>query len=197
MSSLSDHIRDATREERQQLEKTLLRGEQLLWAVRPIPSARVKNYASELAFCIPWLGITTLCTWAALGAPTSLAELHMPGGQEWGALAFLSIFWLIGLGMLAAPWLKKRSMKKNIYALTDRRALVMTGSGTEVYQLHEDLLCERKVYRQGRGDLIFGTGKIRSAGDEPKGFINVPDVQEAEERLEAAVCRAEAFRGNE
>ncbi len=63
----------------------------------------------------------------------------------------------------------------------------MEGTVTTPYRLHEDLLVERKVYAKGRGDLIFATGRIRELGDEPVGFLSVPDVRVAEERLDEAV----------
>ncbi len=191
MASLIDYLPDATRDERTQLENALLRGERLLWAVRPTPSARMGHSLSLLLFSLPWLAITATVTWAALGAPGSFSELRLPSsGGQWGALAVLSIFWLIGLWLAASPWQKKRSMRRTIYLLTDRRALVMTSGDVEAYKLTPGLLLERRQRANGCGDLIFGSGKIRHSSEEPEGFLNVPDVRLAEEKLEEAMRAA-------
>ncbi len=192
MASLPDFITDATRDERERLENALLRGEQLRWATRPIPTAATKNTGALFAFALPWLGITAFATWAVLGAPKALDELQLPADKEkWFTLAFLSVFWAVGLLLVSSPWLQKRSMRRTIYAITDRRALVMAADEVKPYRLHEDLLCERKRRAGGRGDLIFTTGRIREAGEEPEGFINVPDVVLAEEKLDEAIQQAE------
>ena len=111
MASLTDFINDATRDDMQRLEEALLRGEQLLWAVRPVPTAWTAATIPLIAFCPLWLGFIAFWTYAALGFPTSLAAVQALEGERMLFACFSLPFWLIGFWLLSSPWQQKRRMR--------------------------------------------------------------------------------------
>ncbi len=194
MPALTDFISDATREDAQRLDEALLRNESLRWALRPVPTPWGPGSLPALIFSIPWLCFVTFWTYAALGFPTSLEELAalQPGRMLFAA--FSLPFWAVGIWMLTTPWQQQRRMRRSIYALTDRRVLIIEPGlfswKTRAFALVPELIMERKLRKEGRGDLIFGTdvhyGR-NSRREVPVGFINLPDLRLAEQKIDEAL----------
>ncbi len=195
MSTLSDFIADATREDAQRLGDALLRGEQLRWAVRPVPTAWTRNTRAMRLLAPLMLAFMAFWTYAALGLPTSWEELMAPNPGD-SLLAWFSIpFWLAAFWALSTPWQQKRRMRRAVYAVTDRRALIIEknfiGWKTRAYPLTPALVLERQKHESGRGDLIFEE-KVHTDSDGHDhrswhGFFNLPDLERAESELEAAL----------
>ncbi len=194
MPALTDFISDATREDQQRLHEALLRGENLRWATRPIPTAWTRN-TRPLLFFVPFIfAFLAFWTCGALGFPTSWAEV--PAGMaEGGGMALFSIpFWLAGFWAASLPWQQKRRMRRDVYAVTDRRALIirkkLIGWDTRAYPLSPELVIERHQRDGGSGDLLFEEEvHYHSEGNSSRwyGFFNLPDLSRAEAELEAAL----------
>ncbi len=195
MAFLSDFIPDAAREDTQQLANALLRHEELRWAVRPV--ARAWSLQSTLIFIwsLMWLGFVSVWTYACLGFPKSLDTfLAFNSGRPLFALFSLP-FWLMGFWMFCQPWLQKRRMRHSIYAITNRRALVLEKRlfswNTRAFPLTASLVMERKGRPQGGGDLVFGQdihhGRHGSERRIPMGFLHLPDLHEALRQLDTAL----------
>ncbi|HEY4416992.1 MAG TPA: hypothetical protein VGO57_14980 [Verrucomicrobiae bacterium] len=99
-------------------------------------------------------------------------------------------FALVGLGLLLSPLWAYWEAMRTVYAITDRRALIIAapwrrrirayfpgGSGGDVVDLH------RVEDNQGRGDIVFHkralSGK-RGVYYESVGFIGIGNVREVE-----------------
>ncbi len=194
MSSLNDHIRDATRDEQQQLDTALLRGEHLRWATRPVPTAWTPITIMQLAAVLPMLAFMAFWTYGALGSPESLDEALARDTWQLAFAAFSLPFWLFALGMLCAPWMQKRKMGRTVYAVTDRRALIIERKllswNIRPFTLADNMVEERHIKGDGRGDLILGKDIRRGSERDfhtKVGFMNLPDLRLAEEKLDEAI----------
>ncbi len=204
MSGLTDFINDATREEQQQLDVALLRGEQLLWAVRPIPTAWTPQTIIHCASAPMVLAFMAVWTYGALGSPESLDDIMATDGCQLLFAAFSLPFWLVALWMFCQPLLQKHKMRRTVYAVTNRRALVLARKlfswNTRSFTLVDNMIEERTVKSGKRGDLILGRDVHQGRHGQTStkvGFLNVPDVSLAEEKLEEAVRALLAETTNE
>lgn len=120
-------------------------------------------------------------------------------GAGFLALAGLP-FLVIGIGLARAPFRRAKRGAETVYAITDRRLLVLSGGSTRRVRSFgpEDInTLERREHDDGSGDVIFrrelrDLPAIRRHDHRPRyrrrrerriGFFNIPDVR----RVEAAV----------
>ncbi len=198
MNNVCDFANGTSLREREEVEKALLHGEEIVWAVKPVP--RVWNWQSlpMMLFATFWTGFIAFWTYAAMGMPTSLADFGKISASQIPFILFSIPFWLIGLGMLSSPIWLKRKLRGSVYVITNRRALVVQPSlfswSTEVYPLDEYMLQQRIVRRNGEGDLIFSIDHA-NRDVAKKGFMQLPDVAEAERQLNAALAAAGRVTG--
>ena len=69
-------------------------------------------------------------------------------------------FVLVGVGMMFSPWLAYRAAQLTVYAVTDRRILIIRGAGTkgqkvEAYDDRFVNMLERIDHSDGTGHVIF------------------------------------------
>ncbi len=106
-------------------------------------------------------------------------------------------FILIGLGMLSTPLWMRRSARRTVYVITDRRAIVIGGA----WALHIESFppsrltdIRRKQRRDGSGDLIFRTevshGRNGRTHESHVGFMAVSDVKGVEDLIRELVARS-------
>ncbi|MGN0836111.1 MAG: PH domain-containing protein [Akkermansia sp.] len=181
---------DLSREWRAAVEEELLRGEQFRWCTRPIPCCLTSSSISQMLFGIPWTAITALVSGGF--------AMEMFSGKVALSMCIFSVFffipfWCIAVYMLSAPLRMRRSLERTLYVVTDRRALVMAPGWfgrrrTEVYPLEPDMVMKVRRKSDGSGDLVFETDDYRGQGRSiERGFLSVPRVREAEERLAACI----------
>ncbi len=106
-------------------------------------------------------------------------------------LLFSTPFWAVGIGLAAlqawVPWL----MRRTLYVLTNKRALIVQPGlhqwEVEAYILNEDFVLETRVKENGAGDLRFG---IDWGEDGPPQvmFLDVPDARLAERKVYEVVA---------
>ncbi|HEX5322572.1 MAG TPA: hypothetical protein VFW40_02220 [Capsulimonadaceae bacterium] len=168
-------------------------GETLVWVGKPIPS-RVAWSGGTIpiflfgllwtAFFVFWTG--TAFSWAVspsrTTAPPTALEIAFP---------FFGIpFLLVGLAMLSMPFWAYRTAGQTVYAVTDKRLLIITRLRTlNVQSISPEILigidCRERP--DGSGDLIFTSNQVTAVTPAsnrrnlpPEGFYGVPNVREVE-----------------
>lgn len=174
------------------IERELEDREQLVWAGRPDPSQMGCRSTPIVLFGIPWTAFSVFWVYmASVGLWSGLGSSGPGGIMQWLFPLFGVPFILIGLGLLSSPFWIKRSAKKTLYALTDRRCIIWQhGLRTTTVKSYgpDDLENMSRVERKnGSGDVIFVKSiRIRerhSSSDTvttPEGFMAVEDARSLE-----------------
>ena len=163
--------------ERQLIENSLLRGEELLWVGKPVP-----RMWSPVTIIMMVMGIFFLC----IDSVVILGVMEM-GGVE---LLFSLPFMIAGALLIASPWIGMSWQKHHVYALTTRRSLVFRYMFWKHHQMvfptAKVMLLDRKVSGKGLVSLVLGKSTISSTNDvpDPEGFLNLsPAAAETAEPL--------------
>lgn len=159
--------------------------ERLFWAGRPDAKRLAFQTLPIVLFGIPWTCFTVF--WVAVAAQGVWgSDTRAPGAFVLFPL-FGIPFVLVGLGMLSAPFWAYRKGQQTVYAVSDRRVLIIGGGKTRSVQSYtnEDIgTIERKERGDGSGDLIFSRTvsptRNGSSTTTPIGFFGIPDVRGVE-----------------
>lgn len=152
--------------ERQLIENSLLRGEELLWVGKPVP--RLWNPVSVI---MTVMGVIFLC----MDSVIVLGVMGMGGVEMLLSLPFM----IAGALMIASPWIGMSWQKRCVYALTSRRALVFRclfwKINQMVFPVAKVMQIDRKVPAAGLVSLVLGKSTIvRTNGvPDPEGFLNL------------------------
>lgn len=168
------------------VEAELASGERVTWAEQPIPGRLARSALPIMLFAIPW----TLFALFWIGG--AWAATSRGGGADQLFPLFGLPFVLVGVAMLSSPYWAARSAKRTAYVLTDRRAIVMRSewTGMTVRSFEREKLGDlrRTQDADGSGDLVFTqdvqSGR-RGVTTTDVGFLAIPDVKAAEERVRA------------
>src|SRR5262249_30064210 len=181
------------------VDAELAKSESIAWTGQPIPWRLARSSIPTALLGIPFTAFACFWTAAASG-------FHFPAfANPHGFFALFGIlFVLVGLGMLLSPlWMLYRA-GRIVYAVTDRRALVIergflgqvTVRSFEPAKLTD---VTRTQYADGSGNLVFlreyrpdhryGAHGRRGRFFEV-GFLAIPDVKEAEDRIRDLVRKA-------
>lgn len=183
--------------------------ERLVWVGRATKCRLEPSAFAFLGFGVMFLGACAIVAFKGSSIIGSGKGLRSGG---FIFLIFLIPFALAGLRMLLLPWIALWKTRKNVYAITDQRAIVLSGSvfgsASEVRSFRREQLgnLRRSQRSDGSGDLVFedqlnvpgfgnmGTGwKNRAGGDgtnrflRPVGFLGVESVREVEMTLRDAL----------
>jgi hypothetical protein len=159
---------ELTMAERQLIENSLLRGEELLWVGKPVP-----RMWSPLTIIMMVMGVFFLC----IDSVVTLGVMEM-GGIE---LLFSLPFMIAGALMIASPWIGVSWQKHHVYALTTRRSLVFRYMFWKHHQMSfpvdKVMLIDRKVPAAGLVSLVLGKSSISSTNNvpDPEGFLNITE----------------------
>lgn len=188
---------DRDYESEQAALRELSANERLLWAGRPAPLRQAIQALPLALFGIPFTIFA--CSWT-FGA-----------GAFSGVFALVGVlFLLVGIKMLTSPLWSYAKAKSTVYAVTDKRALVIRGGGARAVTSYEPAdigEIDRREKSDGSGDLIFGRptsylepgpmmpltgakgvttfapgGTVRRTGVRA-GFYGIPDVRAVEQHL--------------
>ncbi len=136
------------------LERELQYGETVLWQAMQL--ARIEPQAfGTYVFAIPWTAFALLWTTIAVGGTMSMGSQGL-GWIAWAFPLFGLPFILIGLVMLAAPFMPLMQQGRVLYVVTDRRVLRLSlRSDLTVKSLPAERigLVERRESRDGSGRL--------------------------------------------
>lgn len=110
------------------IDSELPSDEQVLWTAQPLPGRYAWHSLALVIFGIPWTAFSVF--WVVM-ASGMLA--HMTSGTSLPFAGFSLLFplfglpfVLIGLGLLSSPYWMRRSALRTAYALTNKRALIVS-----------------------------------------------------------------------
>ena len=168
--------------EAQQLAQAQLdAGERLLWHGRPDPKRQMLGGLAVMLFGIPWTAFALFWTGAASGL------IWGEGSLGWHSLfgLFGVPFVLVGFGMLAAPYWAYRRAQRTVYAISSRRALIISGTFARKIQSFAapDIgIIERTDRRNGKGDVMFATTTV-NRNIQRIGFTGITEARHVERLL--------------
>lgn len=177
-------------------EQEMLPGEELLWAEKPLPGRVALQSLPSALLAIPFLLVALVIFRQFLGF--GMGHL-MPGGMMGGGSIFsivIGVFVLVGLWMVLSPLWSYRQGGNTVYAITDRRALIITGGRVQSYGASDIEVIERRAREDGVGDVIFrydvipysSRNSVTGFNDtrtrrKPVGFFGVQDAYRVEALL--------------
>lgn len=162
-------------------------GEELVWADRPDPQALARSKLPQV--------IRGVLGFVVIGVFSWLSFLPAwPGGPGGAVFAFFLILALLYcLWLVAAPLIARRAAAQTVYAVTDRRALILEGWPLRRLRafgpsdLDEALVAPGTA---GRGSVVFVNRKRpwwrRSAGGtyQFEAFFGIADAQRVSQVIE-------------
>jgi hypothetical protein len=177
-------------EGRARLERELAPGERVAWAGHPSPGAYARS---------AWLLMVFGLLFIAFGVAWIVAT-GASGPQLAGMAVSFSFMWPVGLLplgvgvlMLLAPVWMSASAGRVVYAVTDRRALVVTpvlfrGVSARSFSPAQLASAERIERADGSGSLVFARDPYSSTssdgvtthGHRSVGFLGLADVKSVE-----------------
>jgi hypothetical protein len=180
---------------RQQITDELSPSEKLIWVDRP---ASVIHHAftsiGSFLFGIPFFAFAVFWTWMA-SEPLRRGGIDGPPGFSYFFPMFGIPFLLVGLGMLLAPLWSAFAARHTIYALTDKRLIILTKYPVRNFQFWpleklDDIT--RSGSTNGPGNLYFAkktqyNSKTRRTTSRAIGFIGINQPL----KLEQAILEAQ------
>ncbi len=174
---------DAQRTAQSELEA----GENLLWVGQPDPKRLALQGLPIALFGIVFTAFAVFWIFNALNITSGMPR---SGGFNFFPL-FGIPFLLIGLGLVSSPLWMHRKGSQTVYAVTNKRLLIITGGGSRSVQSFDDSSIgniERVERSNGSGDIVFAqkvSNYRDSDGDsrtriERIGFFGIPDVRSVE-----------------
>jgi hypothetical protein len=180
----------------QRLRLELNQDEKMLWTGQPLASRSWNRSLPFLLFGIPWTAFSLFWMLIATGITAGAFSIGVPAPFSLLSLGFPLFgipFILIGLWMLSSPFWMRRKAQKTVYALTDKRALILKptwGQAVTVRSIpSQDLSARTRTQNaDGSGTLIFTHLSTTQwqGGPNPRsytvnvGFEDIPDVREVE-----------------
>jgi hypothetical protein len=166
-------------------------GERLLWAGQPGPGGLAKNTWPMALFAIPWTAFAL--TWVALALAGARALGHV---LAYAFPLFGVPHLAIGFWMLSGPLRARARARRTVYAVTDRRALILDAGRTTIVESHDRAALgaiTRRDRRDGTGDVLLSrTTWVDSDGDRRAnevGFFAIAGAREVERLLRAGASR--------
>ena len=170
------------------VEKEVESGEKIVWMEQPVPKLFSRGAIPIVLFGIPWTAFAIF--WTA-GASAGMTKSAAPGAFKFFSLFGLP-FILIGFAMLSSPFWARRSAKRSVYVITDRRAIIFRsrffGSiNIRSFSPRQLETLQRNQNKDGSGDVIF-THDVRRDNDGDRhttnvGFMGVREVKHVEELI--------------
>ena len=134
------------------LQRAVLRsGEKIIWRGRPTPSAAIQTGWAEILFGLFFFSFAVFWTIGASAAGGFFGLFGVP-------------FMAVGAWMLSKPIRTKRRARRTYYAITNRRALIITrqdGYRVDSVYASEFTQFSRKDKHDGTGSIRFRKSVIR------------------------------------
>lgn len=167
-------------DERRLVENCLLRGEEVLWAGKPVPHL--------------WSGFSKyMFVFGLVFLLFSQVIFHYAAGDD---VFFRSVFILVPLLLMVSPWVSLSWQRHHVYVLTNRRSIVFRYMFWKHHQMvfpaAKVMLLDRKVSAKGLVSLVLGKSTISSTNDvpDPEGFLNLSPA--AAETVESLIMQLES-----
>ncbi|MDX9689057.1 MAG: hypothetical protein EOM37_06645 [Proteobacteria bacterium] len=182
------------------VKEELERGEKLIWADQPVAGRLFAMALPIFVFAIPWTAFSLFWEAMALGIWLHKPEQAADDMQKVLGIVFPLFglpFVLIGFGMLSAPFVLLARARKTVYAITDRRILIVTTGNKGRHKVESRALKDirpelsRKENKDGAGSLFLGSAFDMEQPFAPnmklRGFEQVRHVREVEAKLRRAI----------
>jgi hypothetical protein len=181
------------------VDAELAKGDRIAWIGQPIPSLLASTAIPNVligipftAFALFWIAGASGFRWPGFARPSALLVL-------WGIP-----FVLVGLWMLTSPYWMYRKALRTVYAITDRRALIIEAGFWGRVQVRSFepwslAILARTQRADGSGNLVFQREyrhQRRHAHYVDIGFLAVPNVKEVEDRIRELIGKASTPRGD-
>ncbi|MEW6712670.1 MAG: hypothetical protein AB1403_22825 [Candidatus Riflebacteria bacterium] len=170
------------------LSKELVSDEQIEWKGMPIPRLLKAETLAIFLFAIPWTAFSIF--WICGAAGFKIPDFSK-GFDPFMLFPLFGLpFLLIGLAMLASPIFSYLADRKTLYAVTDRRVIIITGGRSyEIKSFLPEKISElTRRERAAAGDLIFAQRISKDSDDRDQtveiGFFNISDIQGAKEAMQ-------------
>ncbi len=181
---------DSSGKTRRIAQSVLQPEERLLWSGRPDPRRFALQTLPIFILGVPWIAFAIYWIASALG-------FRMPDFSGENPLGFWPLFGLVfilmGLVLMALPGLAYRRANRTVYAITDRRCLIITAGDRTYVDAYgeEDIGSIRRIERRhGTGDLVFTASASGAAKDVSRirkaVFYGIRGVSQAEETARRA-----------
>lgn len=166
------------------LQSQLWPNEKIIWSAQPNPAAFRASFGTAIVgLCFAGFGAVALgFVWHARTLSTRLLAGLCPGASI-----------LLGLAFMSAPFSARRRASQKIYAVTDRRAMILWVSSngeSDVQSYTPDRLgaIERRERSDGSGDLILerynhATGQAYSSDNIENGFRAIENVHAVQQLI--------------
>lgn len=162
----------------QALLSELRPSETLLWLDQPNAGRMARGSIGAVLFAIPWTAFSIFWMWAASHGSLLFALFGVP-------------FVLIGLGMLTSPIWVRRAAKMTAYALTDKRAIIITQKFRSLnvtsYTPEQLQSMEREQRADDSGSLVFerklDEDNSRNTMNNARGFLHIEHVKAVEQLI--------------
>lgn len=155
-----------------QLKTELWPGEQVLWLGQPSPVASMLSQKGIAAFGLLWtaFSVAALCS-------------MVRSGQVFGVM-FLLVFVGVGIFMLAMPLIQFRKAKRTLFAITDKRFLMLTDAGRAVRSVQLSAIRQVERVKQWGGVTLRIPTALISDGDAGQkvdytDLHGIPDAERA------------------
>lgn len=197
------------------VENELDRDEKIEWIDQPVPRFITKGTIPLLLIGTVWTVFTLFFVGLVVVLPLNEGKSDnqkqaardenpekapkSPGGESspfpGKAFAFLicTPHLLIGFGILSVPWWMRRSMRKTVYVITDRRAIIFEHRflSMSIKSFAPDTLgkLHRDARRSGLGDVYFDSNPnpfqqfATNFIANPPGFYNIRNSKDVEKML--------------
>lgn len=172
--------RDIPKEILERAESELLADEHLLWV--GLPGGKSSNVTS---FLVPIIfGLASFLVLAAF----TFVLIARNSGSAGNIMAIIPAILMATLFSIVAAIAQKTQQRANLYLVTNRRAMILRRNSVQSFGPEDLQFIERKMHRNGRGDIIF---KHDFYETQALGFWDV------ENPLEVEALMLETFRSKE
>lgn len=181
------------------LRNELQAHEQLLWSAQPNArqSAFGANSGCAAFFGLIWTGFILLWMGGWLAGSWAMGDGLFGIGFGLLGLAFGSIFLLVGLALMSSPYWAYRAARRTVYAITERRILVIEAKRTKSVSSYYDVRAadiKRTERPNGTGSLVFNQEEYKDSDGDKQirkvEFKDIADVRGVEQLVLQTFCQA-------
>jgi hypothetical protein len=159
-------------------------GERLLWSGTPAAGAAARRALPAVLFGIPFTAFAAFWIVMASGLTKGVPKTAGP----WMLFPLFGIpFLLVGLGVMLGPLWVYLAARKTVYAVTEKRALIIVGGAVQSFTSADVGDISRFERSDGSGSVFFASrGIVTSNGFTRQarvGFEGIPDVRQVEKLI--------------
>ena len=161
-------------------------GERLLWSGAPAAGSAAVGALPGTLIGIPFFGFACFWIWSAYDAMASTSR-----SGPWTFFPLFGVpFALVGLGVMAAPLWAFLAARHTVYAVTERRALIIGG----LFSRNVQSFTRAEIGNVTRIERPDGSGTVHFASRtyttskgftrvRPIGFVGIPEVRRVEQLI--------------